>query len=185
MSDPLGLATRSGLPSEMLWLREALPRERWTGLNPTAAFWMQMHDGFRRQQADMTATIADWRNGGDVRAFHGHILPLLQAHLQHLDGHHRIESDHYFPQFRRVEPRIQSGLDLLDRDHEAVHAHLETIFLAAREFHGRLQTGAPDPTSTADHLADTILASGTPMLRHLEDEEDIVIPLMQKHGQDG
>jgi hypothetical protein len=140
LSEALDLSTRAGLPADMLWLREALPRDRWTGLNQTAAFWMQMHDGFRRQQADMAAVIADWRAVGNVRAFQDGILPILQAHLQHLDGHHRIESDHYFPQFRRAEPRIQSGLDLLDRDHGAVHAHLETMFLAAREFHGRLQT---------------------------------------------
>jgi hypothetical protein len=182
LSEALDLTTRAGLPADMLWLREALPRDRWTGLNQTAAFWMQMHDGFRRQKADMAAAIADWRAGGDVRAFHSRILPILQAHLQHLDGHHRIESGHYFPQFRRAEPRIQSGLDLLDRDHEAVHAHLEAMFLAAREFHGRLQTGAPDPTSAADRLADAVLANAAPMLRHLEDEEDIVIPLIQRHG---
>lgn len=141
-----------------------------------------MHDGFRRQQTQMSAEIASWRAGGDLRAFHGRILPLLQAHLQHLDGHHRIESGHYFPQFRRAEPRVQAGLDLLDRDHDAVHAHLEAMFLAAREFHGRLQSGAPDATTAADRMADAVLAAGAPMLRHLEDEEDLVIPLIQRHG---
>lgn len=166
----------------MTWLRDALPRDRWASLHETAAFWLQMHDGFRRQQAEMAAAVADWRMQGDTRAFHARLIPVLQSYLQHLDGHHRIESRHYFPQFRRVEPRIQGGLDLLDRDHDAVHHDLEAMLNAGRAFHGEMRAGTPDPSTSANRLADAVVSAAAPMLRHLEDEEDIVIPLIQKHG---
>lgn len=166
----------------MTWLREALPRERWTSLHETAAFWLRMHDGFRRRQAQMSAAILEWRSDGDARAFHDRLLPVLQARLQHLDAHHCVESGHYFPQFRRVEPRIAAGLDLLDRDHDAVHALLEVMLTAGRAFHSEMRAGAADPSTAAGRLADAVTAAGGPMIRHLEDEEDIVIPLIQRHG---
>ena len=61
--DPLALASRAGLPSEFLYLRDAFPRERWTtgGLHPTARRWLHMHGGFRAHQAEMAAMVEAWR----------------------------------------------------------------------------------------------------------------------------
>lgn len=170
------------MPEELTWLRRELPRDRWTDLHQTAAFWLEMHAGFRAERASMTAVIAGLRGGGDLREFHDRLLPLLQGHLQHLDGHHRVESGHYFPQFRRAEPRIQTGLDLLDRDHDAVHAQLEAMLNAARAFHLAVRSGRPDARDLAGRLAEAVEAAGVPLLRHLEDEEDLVIPLIQRLG---
>ena len=33
---------------------------------------------------------------------------LLDAHLGHLHGHHRLEDQHYFPAMRRAEPRLET-----------------------------------------------------------------------------
>src|SRR5690606_1459699 len=121
-ADPLALEVRRGLPAEFRWLREELPRERWTDLHEVAGFWLQMHAGFRNHQTHMDGLVARWRADGDLTGLHGQLTPALQAFLQHLDGHHRVETGHYFPMMRTVEPRIAAGLDLLDRDRDAVHA---------------------------------------------------------------
>lgn len=178
----LALAGRTGLPDDMLYLREAFPRAQWAGvIHPTAAFWLQMHGGFRAQQARMAGAVADWRTGSlDPRGLHARLIPELSAFLQHLDGHHRIESGHYFPAIRRMEPRIGAGIDLLDRDHDAVHAHLDALLATGRAFHQAAAT--PSAPDAAHRLADALDAAATPLLRHLEDEEDIVIPLICLRG---
>jgi iron-sulfur cluster repair protein YtfE (RIC family) len=180
--DRQSLATRSSLPAEHLWLREQLPRDRWIGLQETAAFWLQMHEGFRRHQAHMHLLAQTWRAGGDLQGLHRALTPALQSFLQHLDGHHRIESGHYFPLMRSVEPRIGAGLDLLDRDHDEIHAHLESLFNAGLNFHRAVSSHAPDAADHAARLADRLDQTAPALVRHLDDEEDIVIPLIQLRG---
>ena len=186
MSDSLDLACRQGLPDAWLILRDRFPRSRWgeAGLNPVAAHWLQMHAGFRHHSDHMRALTAAFRaDPGDPRALHARLIPALQAFLQHLDGHHRIESGHYFPIFRRIEPDIAAGIDLLDRDHDAVHAHLHALFEAGRGFHRAVAGNAPDAASLAHRLADALDEALPSLTRHLDDEEDIVIPLIALRGE--
>ena len=182
-AEALSLASRAGLPPELLYLRAAFPRDRWTStLDETAAFWLQMHASFRGHQAHMDGLISQWRASGDAAALHRQLIPTLQSFLQHLDGHHRVESGHYFPMMRRAEPEIGAGIDLLDRDHEAIRGVLETMFGAGLAFHQAQSAKSPDVADTANRLSDLIDGNARPLLRHLEDEEDIVIPLIQLRG---
>lgn len=177
------LASRTGLPPELLYLREAYPRDRWTSkLDETAAFWLQMHASFRGHQAHMDGLVSQWRTKGDAAALHRQLIPALQSFLQHLDGHHRVESGQYFPMMRQIEPKIGAGIDLLDRDHDAIHETLEALFHGGMAFPQAVAANAPDAADTANRLSDLIDGNARPLLRHLEDEEDIVIPLIQLRG---
>jgi hypothetical protein len=183
--DPLALASRSGLPDDFLYLSEAFPRERWTlgGLHPTARRWLHMHGGFRAHQAEMGAMIGAWRADQiDVRTLHQALIPALQQFLQHLDGHHRIESGHYFPALQRLEPRIAAGIDLLDRDHDAIHAHIEAMVETGRALHHAAAGGAADAGDRVERLAEVLALAAPQLTRHLDDEEEIVIPLIALRG---
>lgn len=181
--DALALTARAGLPPEFLYLREEFPRDRWTAkLDETAAFWLQMHASFRGHQAHMDGLVSQWRANGDAAALHRQLIPALQSFLQHLDGHHRVESGQYFPMMRRIEPKIGAGIDLLDRDHDAIHETLEALFQGGLAFHQAINAKAPDAADRANRLSDLIDGNARPLLRHLEDEEDIVIPLIQMRG---
>lgn len=179
------LAGRLGLPEPYCYLREAFPRLRWhePQVGSVARFWLQMHSDFRRGSAQMEALTGRWRAGDlDAADLHRQLIPTLQHFLQHLDGHHNVESHHYFPVMRQVEPRIGAGIDLLDRDHDAIHGQLETLFQQGLAFHQAIATNAPTTGDAAARLADAIDAAGSPLARHLEDEEDIVIPLLVRHA---
>ena len=168
----------------MLYLRADYPRGRWAepSLNDIARHWLQMHEGFRRHQAHMDELVAQWRADRlDAPNLHRRLIPAVQQFLQHLDAHHNIESQHYFPAMRRLEPRIAHGIDLLDRDHDAIHARLEALFRDASAFH-QAAVGGGEVKDTAHRLGDTIATGGPILLRHLEDEEDIVIPLIALRG---
>ena len=103
-----------------------------------------------------------WRADGDLIALHRQLIPALHGFLQHLDGHHSIESGHYFPQFRAIEPRIAAGIDLLDRDHDAVHETLEALFRDGMAFHRAVAGKAPDAADHAARLADRIAGAARP-----------------------
>ena len=183
--DPLALASRAGLPPEFLYLRDAFPRERWSagGLHPTARRWLHMHGGFRAHQAEMAAMDEAWRADTlDVQTLHRALIPALQQFLQHLDGHHRIESGHYFPALQQLEPRIAAGIDLLDRDHDAIHAHLEALYRSGLALHQAVSANAPGQAEAAARLGEALDRTAGPLRRHLDDEEDVVIPLMARAG---
>lgn len=166
----------------MAALCQGAPRARATdeGLTDLTRFWLQMHDGFRRETAIMIAATANLREGrADARAFHDGVLPVLAGFLQHLDGHHRIESGHYFPQFRRLDGRVQPALDLLDRDHDVIHTHLQALADAGNALHRAIRADAAD---AAMRLADALETARAPLNRHLDDEEDIVAPILQRAG---
>ncbi|MBB5747520.1 hemerythrin domain-containing protein [Brevundimonas variabilis] len=189
MSDDLTgewpLARRSALPAAFTWLREAFPRSRWdeASVPGSATHWLQMHAGFRQASRHMEKVAEAYRSGSiDLRDFHGRLLPTLSGFLQHLDGHHRIETTHYFPQFRAIEPRIAPGIDLLDRDHYAVHAQLERLAECGNALHRTVRAGNINAVDDAARMADALDTAASPLLRHLDDEEDIVIPLMALRG---
>jgi iron-sulfur cluster repair protein YtfE (RIC family) len=185
VDDPLALASRAGLPAEFRYLHEAFPRERWNlgGLHPTARLWLHMHGGFRAHQAEMGSMVGAWRAGQtDVRALHRALIPALQQFLQHLDGHHRIESGHYFPALQQLEPRIAAGIDLLDRDHDAIHLHIEAMVDTGRALHQAVAGGAADAADQAARLAEVLDRVAPELARHLDDEEEIVIPLIALRG---
>lgn len=170
------------MPEAYRFLVNELPRAQWTNLPETAAFWLQMHGSFRGHQAYMDGLVDGWRRDGDVVSLHRQLVPALQSFLQHLDGHHRIESGQYFPMFKKIEPRIERGIELLDRDHDAIHAVLEALFRDGMAFHQAVSGHALDVADRANRLGDLIRGAGQPLLRHLDDEEDIVIPLIQLRG---
>lgn len=185
--DPLHLHTRAGLPDDMRMLLADYPKERWgePTLAEMARFWLGVHDNFRRHHAHMVAITGHWRGGhADLRGLHGRLIPTVQDFLQHLDMHHRIESGQYFPTFRRVDPRIAHGVDLLDRDHDVVHEDLDRLFQSAVAFHQALQNAAADAGDRAATLAEVIDTMGPRVLRHLHDEEEIVIPLIATRGHE-
>lgn len=104
-----------------------------------------------------TASVGQWRANGDLVALHRSLIPALQSFLQHLDGHHRIESGQYFPMMRKIEPKIGAGIDLLDRDHDAIHETLEACsFQGGLAFHQAVTGNAPDVADKAARLSDLI-----------------------------
>jgi iron-sulfur cluster repair protein YtfE (RIC family) len=87
----------------------------------------------------------------------------------------------YFPAFARLEPRIAPGIELLDRDHDAVHGLLERMVETANGFNKAVADKA-DTAKPGELLADAVEAASTPLARHLHDEEDIIVPLLTLHG---
>ena len=76
--------------------------------------------------------------------------PWLKRHLGwtlwQLEQHHQVEDHHYFPLFRRAEPRLAPGFELLEGDHRALHSAIGVVIERAALV---LATETPGPTRFA------------------------------------
>lgn len=187
--DPLGLERRDGLPADLLYLLAKYPRESWAGhdnIHGLASMWLQRHDMFRELGGVLTTAIAEYREGrNDARAFAGFFAPRLEFFLGQLNGHHQVEDLHYFPAFARAESRLKRGFDILDRDHHHIHDALETNAETANAFLRALGGGEDRQRFAADAYAGQNERLMAMLARHLDDEEDLIVPLILDRGEHG
>jgi hemerythrin-like domain-containing protein len=186
-SGPLLLPNRSGLPSEIAYLRSRYPKPQWRAhrnFGEMTAFWLKVHDALRGWGANLKRMTHDFREGRlDAASFRQQFAPYLGHFLQHLDGHHQIEDGHYFPRFRALDTRMIAGFDLLENDHAIIHDRLLDTATSGQALIAALATGdtaarrvAAAYTDNADRLLDYLL-------RHLADEEDLVVPGILEHTE--
>jgi len=187
-NDPFDLDSREGWPAELLTLLARHPREGWQNpgaLGMTAAFWLERHGAFRSLGSVLEEATQRFLGGGtDAEEFQGFFVPRLQVLLGELNGHHQVEDHHYFPVFRRAEPGLERGFAALDRDHQLLHEDLHATAEAANALLQALARG-PDADAPAAAYAETSARLLRRMHRHLDDEEDLVIPLLMERGEPG
>jgi iron-sulfur cluster repair protein YtfE (RIC family) len=183
----LSLAARDGWPPELRALIERYPREVWLGhenLGQMAQFWLSRHAMFRELSAMITQGISHFQEGRTAAAeFPRWLVPRLQFFLEQLHAHHHIEDHHYFPIFRRADQRLVRGFDVLESDHAELHANIDRTVETANT----LLRSIPDaevskPASDAFAQASGALMKG--LVRHLDDEEDLIVPLILDRGED-
>jgi iron-sulfur cluster repair protein YtfE (RIC family) len=138
---------------------------------------------FRDLGGALQAATSEFREGRAAwPQFRAWFAPRLSFFLSELDAHHRIEDLSYFPLFRAAEPRLDRGFAVLERDHEAIHETLARLAEAANAF---LRAEDPDRLRALAEIyagvTDELLAG---LERHLDDEEDLVIPLILDRGED-
>lgn len=183
----LRLGERAGLPDDMAYLRDQHPREDWrshANFGQLADFWLYVHATLRREGDDVSRIVGSFRNREiDENQLKSAFAPMLNAFLQHLDQHHRIEDEVYFPKFRQMDTRLVIGFALLEADHNLIHERLIATVAGARG----LLSALSDPGEGARRAADAYAAEADGLLdllqRHLADEEELVIPAMLEHGE--
>jgi hemerythrin-like domain-containing protein len=187
-ADLLALARRSGWPEDMRVLLARFPRETWQGhanLGEMARFWLSRHAMFRELAAMLQAIETDFREGRLPPAeFPRLFVPRLQFMLSELDLHHQIEDYHHFPKFRAADQRLARGFDVLEGDHHAIHADMARTAETANALLRALAGDADRLRSCADDYAAASGALLTGLVRHLDDEEDLVVPLILDRGEE-
>lgn len=190
-TDALDLAIRTGWPEDLRVLIERFPREQWEGhdnLGGMARFWLSRHDMFRELSAAIADTTARFRNGTLPAAeFPRQMVPRLQFMLQQLEVHHQIEDQHYFPIFRAADDRLARGFDVLEGDHHAIHGSMSATAEAANALL-RALAGTVDDNDRLIRCGNGYAHESGALLkvlvRHLDDEEDLIVPLILDRGED-
>ncbi|MCC1494693.1 hemerythrin domain-containing protein [Cognatishimia sp. F0-27] len=179
--DALDLTVRDGLPEALQVLLAEFPRQGWERHPHFAGlvqFWLDRHAMFRKLTAVM---LEDAEAAMDARLDPQAHLPRLSRFggmlVSQLHGHHQIEDTHYFPVLTRIEQPLERGFAILDKDHHALDGLLARFTDAAN---GVLQGGAE-----VGPFREELLSFQRFLDRHIEDEEDLIVPVILKHGPDG
>lgn len=178
MDDDLTLGTRAGLPDALRELLETYPREGWpehANFAGLVQFWLERHMMFRK----LTALLRE----DAEQAMDGALPPEAQTArlarygsmlVNELHGHHQIEDHHYFPVLSGMEPQLVRGFTILDRDHHAMDGLLDRFTTVANGvLQGREEVGP---------FREELLSFDALLDRHLEDEEDLIVPVILRHG---
>ncbi len=184
----LSIENRSGLPEEWRFLAQSYPRETWTGhknLGEHTKFWLTVHRSFRMMGAHLTEQSNTYESGAvTAEQFRFAMAPRLQQFLGSLDHHHRIEDHLFFPKFMEAEKRLVAGIELLEADHTVIDAEVHAMIEIANAL---LQTNVTDKDGLKRNGEKFAISSRRIVKllgRHLDDEEEIVIPLLLDRGED-
>lgn len=183
----LDLDSRKGWPDDLRLLLDRYPREAWPGhanLGEMAQFWLAIHDQFRRFGGALTEAGTEFREGRiDAEDYRARYPRLLSRFLGGLEGHHSIEDYQFFPLFTAAEPRLARGFEVLETDHESIHAAMSAAFESANALLQTLEQDRDTVLRAADRHTDDSDRLLAMLTRHLDDEEDLIIPLILDRGE--
>jgi hypothetical protein len=169
-------------------LLERHPRATWPAAgSASVAFWLHVHDRLRRDAAGLDAAAEDYRRGRSSPVELAVIAaPRLRGRVAAMQGHHQIEDFEYFPEFRRTEPRLAAGFDHLEREHAGLRRAVDAALAALAELRAAAERPAEPAGATlkvaAQRYLDAAAMLSGELQRHLNDEEDLVVPLLLERG---
>ncbi|OWU85154.1 hypothetical protein ATO6_08925 [Oceanicola sp. 22II-s10i] len=185
MTAPLALETRKGLPEELRVLVKQYPREMWQGhanFGGLTAFWLDRHMMFRGlidklvEGSEIRLDRGDPRFGPELSRYTGFFL-------NQLHHHHMIEDQHYFPQFIPLDARLERGFEILDHDHHALDGHIHALAEGTNAVLGLIAERRDEKDEVARLLA-AQRDFRRFLDRHLEDEEELIVPVILEYGVD-
>ena len=186
--EALALTRRTGWPENLRVLLEQYPRERWdahANLGEMARFWLSRHAMFRELSETIEQVTQQFRAGKLPPAeFARQFVPRLQFILDQLNVHHQIEDFHYFPIFRAADARLAIGFDVLESDHHHIHGDMARTAETANALLQALRSDTDTLRRCSDGYADASATLLKGLIRHLDDEEDLIVPLILDRGEE-
>ena len=168
-------------------LLERHPRATWPrSASPSVAFWLDVHERLRRDAAGLAAALDEYSHGRSSPAQLAVVAaPRLRGLVASMQGHHQIEDFHYFPAFRRAEPKLAPCFDQLAAAHASLGRSVDLALAALGELRrAAAHAGPEDPTPRL--AAERCVAASVELCRELErhlcDEENLVVPLLLEHS---
>ena len=185
----LALDRRTALPDDYAFLLVEHPRPSWEG-HPNngqwCQFWLARHKMFREFGAGLTDACEKLAAAQvDPKGFHEWFMPRASFFLGELDTHHKVEEYHYFPLLSRADPRMKKGVALLEGDHEVIHDLLCGAYDTIVALDAAIQEKPDDVMGLIPRMRDDLAALDKGLKRHLDDEEDLVVPLILDRTEDG
>jgi hemerythrin-like domain-containing protein len=174
-----------GMPEEMRFLLRDYPRDGWEahpGFKQATRNWLGAHQMFRRlgdllrgkteRYIDKSLAADDY---AARLAYYGDAL------VRNLHGHHHFEDHSYFPELSAADPRFEAGLEVLEKDHEALDAVLHDFADTANRVIKLIQLEENQARDQAGRLHGTTETIVAFLSRHLSDEEELAVPIILHH----
>ncbi len=184
---PLALDRRTGWPADLRVLLDQHPRKTWPGhpnLGALCRFWLERHAMFRELARALAAGAEALRQGKvDAAEFQPWFAPRMRFFLQQLHHHHLIEDHNYFPLFIAAEKRLVRGFQVLEADHGVIDADIHELGAASDGLLSALRRPTADLPGATAALGGRLPGFSRKLDRHLDDEEDLIIPLILERSE--
>ncbi len=175
----------NALPSDMGALLKDYPRETWTAhpnFKQATQNWLGAHRAFRKLSKVMREETQSYLNHdlpGDELA--GGLAYYGDALVRNLYGHHHWEDRSYFPELSAADPRFDTGLAILEKDHVCFNDLLEQLTRKANRVIKLVQLDETAAYDEAGELLPITQKVQTLLTRHLSDEEELAVPIILHH----
>jgi iron-sulfur cluster repair protein YtfE (RIC family) len=179
------LQLREGLPEDMQILLLDYPREAWPDHPHFARSiqnWMGAHSMFRKL-SNLTRTTTEAYlektcspdQFSDRLGYYGDLL------VRNLHGHHSWEDRSFFPELSRADRRFDAGLETLENDHALLGVTLDNLTRSANRAIKLIQLDEKQAREETAKVHQHTLDIEALLQRHLNDEEDLVVPIILHH----
>ncbi|MBS0123879.1 hemerythrin domain-containing protein [Thetidibacter halocola] len=173
------------MPDAMRVLLRDYPRDAWEdhpGFARATRNWLGAHQGFRRLAATLTAeTEAYLDKARDGELYADRLGRAGHALVVSLHGHHHFEDRSYFPELAAADPRFESGLAILEKDHTMLDGVLHDLTRSANRTIQLIQLDQGQARDEAGCLHEHTQAVEALLDRHLGDEEELAVPIILHH----
>lgn len=173
------------LSSDMQVLLNEYPREAWEGhpnFKDATRQWLRAHQMFRRLSEIIRVDTEQYLDKQIEAKKYASRLSVYGSRLVgNLHGHHGWEDYEFFPELSLADHRFDSGLEILEKDHEVLDSVLDRFTKSANNSIQLLQI---DEKGARDFVAEVHTASEAVeglLARHLVDEEELAVPIIIHH----
>ena len=175
------LLHRSSLPSELKTFLLKYPRPDWDthpSFNKFSEFWLQRHQMFRElggHLIQLSQSMLD-RNI-DEKEYQRQLFRFSEFTLQQLHTHHMMEDTYFFPEIGSKDVRVGRAIELLETDHVEIEKLINHYTSILTDCLTPIETSA-----RANSLLNLQREFNKALLRHLDDEEEIIVPAALHFG---
>ena len=165
------------------------PREAWPG-NPHFARsiqnWMGAHKMFNQLGEITCAEVEklidkklDPAEFSRRFSYYGDLL------VRNLHGHHTWEDRDYFPELSAADSRFDRGLEMLETDHHHLDVTLDKFTKTGNRVLQLIELEEKQARDEAGELLENCQDIKQFLTRHLQDEEELVVPILLHHKMRG
>jgi len=173
----------------MQFLLRDYPRNAWPDHPNFAASiqnWMGAHKMFR-QLSEITREETERYLDKDrsPEEFAGRLSYYGDLLVRNLHGHHHWEDLQFFPELKDADNRFDHGLETLESDHLVLDETLNALTETGNRVIKLIHLDEPQARKEAGALHLSLSRIEQFLMRHLTDEEDLVVPILLHHKMRG
>lgn len=173
------------MPAEMQILLNDYPRDEWPqhpGFRDKTRQWLAAHQMFRKLSKAVRLDTEEYLDGSKAADdYAGRLSYRGNALVGNLHGHHGWEDYSYFPELSAADPRFNDGLEILEKDHQALDIVLESFTDSAIRTIQLIHFGEDSARDEAGKLHSASQSIEAFLQRHLSDEEELAVPIILHH----
>ena len=172
-------------PLEASDLLDEFPRSGWLKLSQgerTSRLLLARHNGFQTRIALLMKASEDALKGKESPPDFTYLLAReLHYFVPLLEGHHQAETARLYPRLIEQYPPLRDKFGILEQDHTQLDSALNALSQVPQYLMGQASTLARF-NQEVERLCERLYRFQGLLERHLEDEEDLVIPILLKNS---